>query len=68
MNKTLIFAILVAAVLLVASVTGCRQTATGDESQQMGSELSDVDNLDKDLGNIDSELNDSALADVENLL
>jgi len=67
MNKAIIFVALVVAMLFVAGMAGCRQAAT-DDSQQMESNLSDLESLDKDLGSIDSEINDSGLADVENLL
>ena len=68
-NIFLYMTLLVLALVIVAGFAGCgQQAATGDEAQQMDSDLNEVDALNQDLGSLDAELNDSAIADIEDLL
>lgn len=69
MNRTFVYlTLLVMALAVVAGISGCGQTASSNEAQQMSSDVSGINTADQDLGTLDTDLNDSALADIENLL
>jgi hypothetical protein len=69
MNKTFVYmAILILALVVVVGISGCGQVAQKDEAQTLGSDLSEIESLDQDLGNLETELNDSALTEIETLL